>query len=115
MVKTCCVRLSPPIRFSICLLTKVFAKARLLEAPKRRSHVRLVVGVDEYRSSLQSLAHVHRLVDVPGEHARGQAVLGVVGSLQHAVHIAVVRGKSGQEDTVGAQVVRQHCSWVLVP
>lgn len=73
------------------LLTEVFAEAGLLEAAKRRSHVGLVVGVDEHGSSLQSLAHIHGLVDVAGEHARSQTVLCVVGSLQHAFHIPVER------------------------
>lgn len=60
-------------------LTQVFAKARLLEAPERRRHIRLVVGVDEDGAGLQTLAHVHCLIDVTGEHTRRQTVLGVVG------------------------------------
>lgn len=80
------------------LLTEVFAEAGLLEASERWSHVGLIVGVDEHGSSLQSLAHVHGLVDVAGEHARGQAVLCVVGSLQHAFHVAAVRSER-TEDT----------------
>lgn len=74
----------------MCQLTEVFAKARLLEASKWWSHVGLIVSVDEDSSSLQPLAHIHGLVDVAGEHAWGQAVLCVVGSLQHSFHIAVV-------------------------
>lgn len=79
-------------------LTEVFAEARLLEASERRRYVRLVVGVDEDGAGLQPLAHVHGLVDVAGEHAGRQAVLGVVGPPQHALHIAVGgRGGEGQK------------------
>lgn len=74
----------------VSLLTEVFAKAGLFEAPKRWSHISLVVGVDEYRSGVEPLAHVHGLVDVSGEHTGGQAVLSVVGSLKNAVHVAGV-------------------------
>lgn len=55
--------------FILSLLTKVFAEARLFEASKRRSHICLIVGVDENGSGLQSLTHVHGLVDVAGEHS----------------------------------------------
>lgn len=83
------------------LLTKVFPKARLLKATKRWSHVRFVVGVDEYCTSLQPLAHKHSLVDVAREHAWGQAVLCVIGSLQHTVHIAVVWTKRTEDKVSG--------------
>lgn len=67
--------------------TQVFAKAGLLEASEGRSHVGLVVGVDEDGPGLQALAHVHGLVDVPGEDSGGQAVFGVVGPLQDSFHV----------------------------
>lgn len=76
------------------VLTEVFAKAGLLEASEGRGHVCLVVGVDEDGPGLQALAHVHGLVDVPGEHSGGQAVLGVVGPLQHSFHVP-----AGQSNT----------------
>lgn len=72
-------------------LTEVFAEAGLLEASEGRGHVGLVVGVDEDGPSLQALAHVHGLVDVPGEDSRGQAVLCVVGPLQNSFHIPAGR------------------------
>lgn len=73
---------------SNCLLTEVFAKAWLLETPKRWGNISLVVGVHKHGSSLQPLAHIHGLVNVAREHAWSQTVLRVIGSLQHAVHIS---------------------------
>lgn len=96
-----------PLITPTSLLTEVFAEAGLLEASKRRSHIGFIVGVDEYGSSFEPLAHVHGLVDVAGEHARGQAVLRVVGSMQHALYIAVVWSKRVRRRWLASQI-KQH-------
>lgn len=91
-----CQKTNPRCVFHVTptsLLTEVFAEAGLLEASKRWSHIGFIVGVDEYGSSFKPLTHIHGLVDVAGEHAWGQAVLCVVGSMQHALYITVVRSK----------------------
>lgn len=48
--------------------TQVFAKTGLLEASKRRRHVRLVVGVDENCAGVQLFADVKRFTDVAREN-----------------------------------------------
>lgn len=73
----------------ISSLTQVFAKARLFEAPEGRSHVCLVVGVDEHGASVEPLTDVQSLADVPGENAGRQTVLCGVGPSQNVVHFPV--------------------------
>lgn len=89
-------------------LTEVFAKAGLLEASEGRGHVGLVVGVHEDGSGLQALAHVHGLVDVAGEHPGGQAVLGVVGPLQHSFHIPAGQGSRSGGGVGGGPLLQLH-------
>lgn len=73
----------------ISSLTQVFAKARLFEASEGRSHVGLVVGVDEDSASVEPLTDVQCLADVPGKNAGRQTVLGCVGPSQNVVHFPV--------------------------
>ena len=60
-----CVNTLKPIPY----LTKIFAKTRLLEASKRRGHIRLVVRVDKDCTGVQPLAYVEGFADVTCEHA----------------------------------------------
>lgn len=78
-------------------LTQVFAKTRLFEAPERRGHVGLVVGVDEHGACVESLADVQSFADVPCENARRQAVLCGVGPPQDVVHLSEARTANWQD------------------
>ncbi len=74
-------------QWALFTLTKVFPKPGLFEASKGSRYIGFVVGVDEHGSRLQSLAHIHGLVDVTGEDSRSQAELGVIGSAQNSIYI----------------------------
>ncbi len=43
------------------ILTEVLSKARLFESSEWSSHVRLIVGVHEYSTSIQMLTHIQCL------------------------------------------------------
>ena len=64
------------------------ADAGLLEAAERHLDGGDVVVVDPHNARFQRVSHAVGPVDVPGEHAAGQAEGGVVGPRQHFLLIA---------------------------
>ena len=65
------------------LFTQVFSEPGHLEASEWGCHVSLVVGVDEAGPSVDPLGHAHGFVEVVGQNASSQAVLGGVGTSNH--------------------------------
>ena len=46
--------------------------------------------IDEASSSIEVFADIERLVDILGEHSRGEPVFRVVGPLHHPLHVPSV-------------------------